>query len=134
VQDAARAFVEVIEAPVEKVKGQAFNLALGNFSIKEISQRIQNTLPFHVEVLHEPSEGEKRDYRIIAKKAKKAFGFAPEITIEQGIMEVFIALATTRTYPSSTTKTAEVYKNLIAEGRLTPEKFLETSPGRRRMG
>lgn len=134
VQDAARAFVEVIEAPVERVRGQAFNLALGNFSIKEIAQRIHTTLPFHVEVVHEASEGEKKDYRVITKKAKKAFGFTPEITIEQGIMEVFIALATTRTYPSSTTKTVEVYKNLIAEGRLTPEKFVETSPGRRRMG
>jgi hypothetical protein len=49
-------------------------------------------------------------------------------------MEVFIALATTRTYPSSMTKTVDVYRNLIAEGRLTAEKFVETSPGRRRLG
>jgi len=134
VQDVARAYVEVIEAPVASVGGQAFNLALGNFSIREIAQRIQNTLPFQVDVAHEPSEGEKRDYRIAAKKAKRAFGFTPEITIEQGIMEVFIALATTRTYPSSTSKTVDVYRTLIAEGRLTPEKFIETGPGRRRMG
>jgi nucleoside-diphosphate-sugar epimerase len=134
VQDAARAFVEAIEAPVESVRGQAFNLALGNFSVKEIAQRIQTTLPFQVDVVHEPNPGEKHDYRIVAKKAKKAFGFTPEITIEQGIMEVFIALATTRTYPSSMTKTVDVYRNLIAEGRLTAEKFVETSPGRRRLG
>jgi nucleoside-diphosphate-sugar epimerase len=134
VQDAARAFVEAIEAPVESVRGQAFNLALGNFSINEIAQRIQTTLPFQVDVAHEPIPGEKHDYRIVAKKAKKAFGFTPEITIEQGIMEVFIALATTRTYPSSMTKTVDVYRNLIAEGRLTAEKFVETSPGRRRLG
>jgi nucleoside-diphosphate-sugar epimerase len=134
VQDVARAFVETIEAPVEKVRGEAFNLVLGNFSVKDIAQRIQSTLPFHVEVAHEPGEGEKRDYRASAKKAKKAFGFTPEITLEQGIMEVYIALATTRTYPSSTTKTADVYRTLIAEGRLSPDKFVETSPGRRRMG
>jgi nucleoside-diphosphate-sugar epimerase len=134
VQDVARAFVDVVEAPVEAVRGQSFNLALGNFSIKEITQRIQNTLPFQVEVVHEPSEEEKKDYRVTIRKAKKAFGFTPEITIEQGIMEVFIALATMRTYPSSTTRTVDVYKNLIAEGRLTPERFVETTPGRRRLG
>jgi nucleoside-diphosphate-sugar epimerase len=134
VQDVARAFLEVVEAPVGSVAGQAFNLALGNFSIRDIVHRIQATLPFHVEVVHEPSAGEKRDYRIVAKKAKRAFGFTPEITIEQGIMEVFIALATTRTYPSSTSRTADVYRNLIAEGRLTVEKFVESGPSRRRMG
>jgi hypothetical protein len=32
------------------------------------------------------------------------------------------------------TKTVDVYRNLIAEGRLTAEKFVETSPGRRRLG
>lgn len=134
VQDVARAFVEVVEAPAEKVAGQAFNLSLGNFSIRDIAQRIQSTLPFHVEIAHEPGAGEKRDFRIVAKKARKAFGFTPEITLEQGIMEVFIALATTRTYPSSTSRTADLYRNLIAEGRLTAEKFVESSPGRRRMG
>lgn len=133
VQDVARAFVEAVEAPVETVRGQSFNLALGNFSIKEIAQRIQGTLPFQVEVVHETGEGEKKDYRVTTKKAKKAFGFTPEITIEQGIMEVFIALATTRTYPSSTTRTVDVYRNLIAENRLSSERFIETTPGRRRM-
>jgi nucleoside-diphosphate-sugar epimerase len=134
VQDVARAFVEVVEAPVENVRGQAFNLALDNFTIKEIAQRIQSTLPFHVDVVHEANGGEKRDYRIAAKKAKRAFGFTPEITVEQGIMEVFIALATMRTYPSSTSKTVDVYRTLIAERRLTPDSFVETTPSRRRMG
>jgi len=134
VQDVARAFVDVVEAPIEAVRGEAFNLALGNFSIKEIAQRVQATLPFQVEVVHQADGGEKRDYRINTRKARRAFGFTPEITLEQGIMEVFIALATTRTYPSSTTKTVDVYRNLIAEGRLTPEKFIETTPGRRRIG
>lgn len=95
---------------------------------------MQKTLPFQVEIEHEPNTEEKPDYRLSTKAVKKALGFTPEITIEQGIMEVFIALATTRTYPSSTTRTVDVYKNLIAEGRLTPEKFLETTPGRRRLG
>ena len=134
VQDVARAFVDVIEAPVESVRGQAFNLVLDNFSIKEIAQRVQSTLPFQVDIAHETAATEKRDYRASGKKAKKTFGFAPEITLEQGIMEVFIALATTRTYPSSTSKTVDVYKNLIAERRLTAETFVETTPSRRRMG
>jgi nucleoside-diphosphate-sugar epimerase len=134
VQDVARAFVDAVEAPVEQIRGQAFNLALGNFSIKELAQRVQKTLPFQVQIEHEPSTGEKADYRVATGKVNNALGFTPEITIEQGIMEVFIALATTRTYPSSTTRTVDVYKNLIAEGRLTPEKFVETTPGRRRLG
>jgi hypothetical protein len=49
-------------------------------------------------------------------------------------MEVFIALATMRTYPSSTSKTVDVYRTLIAERRLTPDSFVETTPSRRRMG
>lgn len=134
VQDVARAFVDVIEAPVESVRGQAFNLVLDNFSVREVAQRVQSTLPFQVDIAHEAGNPDKRDYRVSGKKAKKTFGFSPEITLEQGIMEVFIALATTRTYPSSTTKTVDVYRNLIAEHRLTPENFIETTPSRRRMG
>jgi nucleoside-diphosphate-sugar epimerase len=134
VQDVARAFVDIVEAPVESVRGQAFNLVLDNFSIKEIAQRVQSTLPFQVDIAHEAATTEKRDYRVSGKKAKKAFGFSPEITVEQGIMEVFIALATTRTYPSSTSKTVDVYRNLIAERRLTADNFIETTPSRRRMG
>jgi nucleoside-diphosphate-sugar epimerase len=134
VQDVARAFVDIVEAPVESVRGQAFNLVLDNFSIKEIAQRVQSTLPFQVDIAHEAATTAKRDYRVSGKKAKKAFGFSPEITVEQGIMEVFIALATTRTYPSSTSKTVDVYRNLIAERRLTADNFIETTPSRRRMG
>jgi nucleoside-diphosphate-sugar epimerase len=134
VQDVARAFVEAVEAPIEQVSGKAFNLALGNLSVKELAERVQKTLPFQVEIEHEPATHEPVDYRLATSAIKTALDFTPEVTIEQGIMEVFIALATTRTYPSSTTRTVDVYKNLIAEGRLTPEKFTETTPGRRRLG
>jgi nucleoside-diphosphate-sugar epimerase len=134
VRDYSRAFVEAVEAPVETVRGQVFNLAAGNYSVRQIAEKIQNTLPLAIAVDFEPGRPAEADMRLNTQKIAKLLAFKPEITPEQGIMEVFIALTTLRTYPSFTTKTAEVYKSLIAEGRLTPTQFLENIPGKRRSG
>lgn len=131
-RDAARAFVETIEAPMDTVRGQVFNLAIGNYKIREIAEKVQKTLPLNIAVEFQSGPANRRDFRINAQKVTKLIDFKPEITLEQGIMEVFIALTTLRTYASFTTRTFEVYKSLIAEGRLTPTQFLETAPGRRR--
>lgn len=133
-RDCSRAFVEAIEAPAESVRGHIFNLAAGNVTIREIAEKVQKTLPLNIAVDFQPSAGVQRDFRVDTRKLSKILDFKPEVTLEQGIMEVFIALTTLRTYPSFTTRTMEVYKSLIAEGRLSPTQFLETVPGKRRSG
>ena len=134
VRDFSRALVEAVEAPVDSVRGEIFNLSAGNYSIRQIAEKIQSTLPLNIAVDFQPGASPESDTRLNSQKIAKVLEFKPEVTPEQGIMEVFIALTTLRTYPSFTTKTAEVYKSLIAEGRLTPSQFLENIPGKRRSG
>ena len=63
-RDAARAFVETIEAPMDTVRGQVFNLAIGNYKIREIAEKVQKTLPLNIAVEFQSGPANRRDFRI----------------------------------------------------------------------
>ncbi len=113
VQDVGRAFRAAIEAPVKTVEGQVFNLGIGNFTIGDIAAKVAQTLPMPVDVSYAPSSADNRDYTVSFDKIREVLGFEPEVRVEEGITEVFIALQTNRTFPSFETKTLDVYSALI---------------------
>jgi nucleoside-diphosphate-sugar epimerase len=131
-RDVARAMAMAIEAPVEKVAGEIFNLCHGNVTIKELADDIVRTLPEPVEVTYSPADMDNRDYRVNADKVKEVLGFVPEISVADGILEVFNAVRSGGTELSFETRTLDVYKRLVDAGTLTAEKFTDLPKLRRR--
>ncbi len=93
-RDVARAHIEALQAPEEKVRGEVFNLVFKNFNIYELAHWIQEVLKdlkkVKVEVLHGTKES--RSYRVNGEKIGKVLGFEPKISVRDSAREIFNVL------------------------------------------
>jgi nucleoside-diphosphate-sugar epimerase len=92
VQDAARAFVAILEEPTEDVAGEMFNVgSLGqNVQIGELGRAVIRRIPgTRMETLE--SE-DRRNYRVAFDKIQKRLGFQCWKTIDHGIQEIYEAI------------------------------------------
>ncbi len=89
VSDAAEAYVLCLEAPLEKVKGEIFNLGAEkqNFQIINIADKVRKHLP-ETEVYFEPEMFDARDYFVCFKKIKQQLGFRPRKGLNSAIIEI----------------------------------------------
>lgn len=92
VDDAARAVHTVLQAPVDTVRGQVFNIG-GNeqtFTIREVGEMIHHHVPSAELILSDAVD--PSDYRIDAEKARRTLGFMPRWTVDDGICQVMDAV------------------------------------------
>ena len=91
VQDVARAFLHVLEAPIARVHNQAFNNGEDrmNHQIRELADVVVRTVPgCRLECRHSP-EADQRTYKTDFGKFARTFPeFAFEWTIERGAQEL----------------------------------------------
>ena len=94
VEDLCRAFLAVLEAPIEKIHNQAFNVGINeeNYQIKDIGQQVGKIVPnSHVEILNKTGADE-RTYRVDFSKIKEALPqFKPAWNLQKGISELYQA-------------------------------------------
>lgn len=87
VANAVQANIRALFAEDEKVKGQVFNIAAGHsISIKRVYGILKDAIGSSQEAIHrDPRKGEIRDSLANVSKANAAFGYAPEIGVEEGL-------------------------------------------------
>jgi nucleoside-diphosphate-sugar epimerase len=89
VLDAAEAFVKCLEAPIERVRGEIFNVGGNalNCRIEDVAKLVAEKVPGTRMVV----QGEKvdpRSYRVSFDKAERVLGFRPRMTVRDGIREI----------------------------------------------
>ena len=89
VEDVAAAFILALEAPLEKVKGEIFNVGSNelNFQVKDIASMIKKIMP-GVEIEYTPSDTDTRSYRVCFDKIKNTLTFKTTKSVEDGIKEI----------------------------------------------
>jgi len=89
VADAAQAIVRCLEAPVELLKGEIFNVGSDreNYQIIEVGELIKRAVP-DVTVVTNGEDPDERDYRVSFQKFSNRVGFIPSKTVEEGIEEM----------------------------------------------
>ena len=89
VRDAARAFMLCMEAEPAVVAGEIFNVGDYNLNhrLTDVSKLVASIVP-HVEVAH-VDNGDQRNYRVSFDKIHSRLGFRTEITLEEGIRELY---------------------------------------------
>lgn len=114
VRDVARAFIMVMDAPDDKVSGQAFNVGSNdqNYQIYRIAQMVRDVVP-HTDLEVVPDDPDKRSYNVNFEKIERVLGFRPEKTPYEGIVEVKQALEQGRVDDSIRTKTVHYYQYLL---------------------
>ena len=94
VDDAARACIAMIRAPLEKVKGEIFNVGAtkDNFTIASIAKLIAGKFKgVKIEWLNNVKD--RRDYRVNFNKIQKHVGFKTAHTVSGGVKEIADAMS-----------------------------------------
>jgi len=92
VDDTAASIVAVLEAPLEVVRGQVFNVGSEdqNKTLGELGAMIQRQVPT-AECICSQSDGDRRNYRVRFTKIAQRVGFKPKWTLDAGIKQVIEA-------------------------------------------
>jgi len=89
VNDAAEAFIKVLEAPIDIVKGEIFNVGSNdqNYQIITIGEIVRKCIPEADLEIHEANV-DPRDYRICFDKISNTLKYNVKKKIEDGVLEV----------------------------------------------
>ena len=93
VNDAAEAFIRCLEAPIEKARGQVFNVGSNqqNYRILELGPILQSIIP-EVQVEKRDDIIDNRSYSTAFDKISTVLGYRTERTVEDGVLEIKQAL------------------------------------------
>jgi len=87
VKDVSQAIKLVMEAPIEKVKGEIFNVVGENYKINDIGEMIIEVIP-GTKMVISTNSFDQRNYRVSAEKFRKNLGFQPKYKVTDGIKEL----------------------------------------------
>jgi nucleoside-diphosphate-sugar epimerase len=91
--DVARAHIMCLEAPIEIVAGELFNVLEENYQIRQLAMLVAGSLamlsrPIHVELVEAALPKLVRNYRMSNVKLSQTLGFTPSVTVLQSIEDM----------------------------------------------
>ncbi|MBA7672919.1 Bifunctional polymyxin resistance protein ArnA [subsurface metagenome] len=95
VEDVVEAYIKCLEAPIEKVRGQYFNVGTNqqNYRISELSTILAEVFP-NLKINYREDVVDERNYSVDFNKIAEVLGYRAEKTIHDGIHEIKQALET----------------------------------------
>jgi nucleoside-diphosphate-sugar epimerase len=94
IEDIARAFLAVLEAPRALIHNEAFNVGktAENYQVRDVAALVQDVVPGSRVTYAEGAEPDRRSYRVdCGKIARTLPAFRPQWTVRQGIEELYAA-------------------------------------------
>ena len=92
VKDMAKAYKLFLEAPVEKIAGEIFNIGYENYSVSEIADIIKTSLEKYEKrkdiIIEKVPSDDTRSYQINSDKIFKVLGFKPKRSIEDAVLDL----------------------------------------------
>ncbi|TAL20623.1 SDR family oxidoreductase [Patescibacteria group bacterium] len=92
IDDMSDLYLLLLEAPAEKIDGQAFNVNAGNETVLGIARRVAAALGRDIPIEVTDTK-DLRSYRTSGEKLRRVLGFAPRKTIEDAARELAQAMA-----------------------------------------
>ncbi len=94
VKDVARAFQNVLESPINKINGQAFNVGSTkqNYQVYNVANIVKRTIPEKIDIEVAPDDNDKRNYNVNFDKISHDLGFNTRYDVSYGINEVYDAI------------------------------------------
>ncbi|WP_306059091.1 NAD-dependent epimerase/dehydratase family protein [Natronococcus wangiae] len=89
VEDAARAYVDCLTAPLEDVAGEVFNVGSNqqNYRIDELATVVADAFPA-AEIEYHDERTDERSYRVEFEKIRSTLGFEPERSVRDHCLEL----------------------------------------------
>jgi nucleoside-diphosphate-sugar epimerase len=94
VDDAALAVLKTLEAPLEQVCNESFNVGSDaqNFTIMQVGEMVNRLVPA-AKLIDMGADGDRRNYRVNFDKIHRTLRFTPQWTLDQGIQQVIEVIA-----------------------------------------
>ncbi|GAB4366636.1 MAG: hypothetical protein Kow0042_06650 [Calditrichia bacterium] len=95
VDDAALAILKTLEAPLNVVKGEIFNVGSDeqNYTISQVGELVKKLIT-QAKLINMGSDTDKRNYKVSFQKIRTKLHFLPNWSMEQGIRQVETAIRT----------------------------------------
>lgn len=90
IEDLTDFYVALLDAPAEKVQGQAFNVCAENASVMSLAQRVQAIVEPRVPIEVEPTD-DLRSYHLSGGKLRDVLGLVPRHGIDEAVRELAAA-------------------------------------------
>jgi nucleoside-diphosphate-sugar epimerase len=92
VRDVCRAMIRCLQAPLESVKGQIFNVGSDdqNYTIQQVGELIRGIVPGS-RLVSKGEDGDRRNYRVSFARIKRQLGFECQYSVESGVLEIVAA-------------------------------------------
>ncbi|HLF18628.1 MAG TPA: NAD-dependent epimerase/dehydratase family protein [Candidatus Omnitrophota bacterium] len=89
VQDVCEAIIKTLDAPIEEVRAQCFNVGAGeqNHTIAELAKMTQEVFPGTMVEIQEKIV-DQRNYRVDFSKIEKVLGFKSKVSVKDGLKEM----------------------------------------------
>lgn len=89
IDDAAQAFISCLEAPLEDVRGQVFNVGSSqeNYQIKTLAEIAAAIFP-GVEVIYREDAVDERNYSVSFDKISEVLGYRTKKSVKEGMLEI----------------------------------------------
>ncbi len=129
VSDAAEAYMACIEAPIDLVGGQTFNVGDNNqnFQLIGVGRIVKEYVP-EADLICDEHDSDARSYRVDFNKIDEKLGFRSRLTVSDGVREIVEAFRKGRftsynekTYNNFLQDEIEHYKNILRYD--SPDKF-----------
>jgi nucleoside-diphosphate-sugar epimerase len=122
VDDVARAIVATLQAPVDLVAGEAFNVGSNaqNYTLGEVAELINRQVP-DARIVADADCADRRNYRVCFDKIRTRLGFEPAWTLERGVTQVVSAVRSNRVGHHS----LPTYSNVLYLKALGTKNFRE---------
>lgn len=91
-EDAADALISILNADVQKISGEIFNVGTENYQKKELVNLVRKYVPDLV-IDKQGGLPDNRDYKVSFEKIKRVVGFSPKHTVLDGIEEMYNAVS-----------------------------------------
>ena len=125
IEDIARAFLAVVEAPRELVHNEAFNVGRTeeNYRIRDVAGIVESIVPNSVATFAEGASPDLRNYRVDCSKIHDVLpAYQPAWTVPDGVRQLlaaYVAVGLTRDALESTTyQRIRHIRDLLESGRL----------------
>jgi nucleoside-diphosphate-sugar epimerase len=93
IEDMARAYETLIDAPAEKIRNEIFNCGWQNLTISRIAETVRDVVKQEmpdrpdIKIVTTPSN-DPRSYHINSDKIRRALGFEPIRTVEDAVRDL----------------------------------------------
>ena len=91
VEDMAAAFISVLETPLDRIKGEKFNVGsnLDNYKVKQIAELVEEIVPDSKIEFSKNADRDTRSYMVNFDKITKQVEFKTKWSLKKGIKQIY---------------------------------------------